>query len=280
MKELQGKVALVTGGARGQGRSHAVALAREGAQIVVVDVLEDMGVVPYELSRQADLDETVRLVEEEDARCLAIKADVRSSEQMNAVAEQAVAEFGSLDILCANAGIWSDAELTEMTDEQWQAVIDVDLTGVFNSIRAAARPMREQGFGRIVATASVGARKGMPTFGNYAAAKWGVIGLIKTAALELAPYRITANALCPAMVRTPMAFENEALYAIFRPDVDQPTTAEIEQITIETQHKIPDPWIEPEEISAAIVYLCSEKARHISGAAIDIAAGLNATWSA
>jgi len=120
----------------------------------------------------------------------------------------------------------------------------------------------------------------MPGMANYAAAKWGVIGLIKTAALELAPYRVTANALCPAMVRTDMAFENEALYKIFRPDLEQPTTADIEQTTLETQHKIPDPWIEPEEISAAIVYLCSDNARHISGAAIDIAAGLNATWSA
>jgi SDR family mycofactocin-dependent oxidoreductase len=280
MKELEGKVALVTGGARGQGRSHAVALAREGAQVVVVDALEDMAVVPYELATQADLEETTRLVEGEGTRCLAIKADVRSSEQMDAAVAQTIEEFGSLDVLCANAGIWSYGELTEMTDEQWKAVIDVDLTGVFNSIRAAARPMREQDWGRIVATASVGGRKGMPGMANYAAAKWGVIGLVKTAALELAPHRVTSNAICPAMVRTDMAFENEPLYAIFRPDVDQPTTAEIEGITIETQHKIPDPWIEPEEISAAILYLCSENARHITGAAIDIAAGLNATWSA
>jgi len=280
MKELEGKVALVTGGARGQGRSHAVALAREGARIVVLDAVEDIEVVPYGLATRADLDETVRLVEQEGVGCVAVEADVRSSEQMDAAVERAVAEWGSLDVLCANAGIWSYAELTEMTDEQWRAVIDVDLTGVFNGIRAAARPMRDQGYGRIVATSSVGGRKGMPGMANYAAAKWGVIGLIKTAALELAPYRVTANALCPAMVRTDMAFENEALYKIFRPDLEQPTTADIEQTTIETQHKIPDPWIEPEEISAAIVYLCSDNARHISGAAIDIAAGLNATWSA
>src|SRR4051794_12420255 len=175
MKELQGKVALVTGGARGQGRSHALALAREGAQIVVTDALEDFAVVPYGLSRQEDLDQTVRLVEQEDVRCLAIKADVRSSEQMEAAVERALSELGSLDILCANAGVWSAAELTEMSDEQWRTVIDINLTGVFNSIRAAARPMREQGSGRIVATSSVGGRAGMHAFGNYAATKWGVI---------------------------------------------------------------------------------------------------------
>lgn len=280
MKELEGKVALVTGGARGQGRSHAVALAREGAQIVVTDALEDLAVVPYPLARQEDLDETARLVEQEDVRCLAIKADVRSSAQMDTAVERAVAELGSLDILCANAGIWSAAELTEMSDEQWQTVIDVNLTGVFHSIRAAARPMREQGSGRIVATASVGGRAGMFAFGNYAATKWGVIGMIKTAALELAPYRVTANAVCPSIVRTDMCFENEALYGIFRPDSEGPTTAEVEQTILEGHHKIPDPWIEPEEISAAIVYLCSERARHISGTAIDITAGLSATWSA
>jgi SDR family mycofactocin-dependent oxidoreductase len=280
MKELDGKVALVTGGARGQGRSHALALAREGAQIVVTDLLEDIGAVPYELSRQADLDETVRLVKAEDVRCLAIQADVRSSEQMDAAVAQAVSELGSLDILCANAGIWSAAELTEMTDEQWQTVIDINLTGVFHSIRAAARPMRDQGFGRIVATSSVAGRMGMHAFGNYVAAKWGVIGLIKTAALELAPYRVTANAVCPATVRTDMCFENEALYRIFNPEAEQPTTAEIEATIVEGLHKIPDPWIEPEEISAAVVYLCSEKARHVSGTAIDISAGLSATWAA
>ena len=280
MKELQGKVALVTGGARGQGRSHALALAREGAQIVVTDALEDFDVVPYELARQEDLDETVRLVEQEDVRCLAIKADVRSSEQMDAAVERAVSDLGSLDILCANAGIWSAAELTEMTDEQWRTVIDVNLTGVFHSIRAAARPMREQGSGRIVATSSVGGRAGMYAFGNYVATKWGVIGLIKTAALELAPYRVTANAVCPSIVKTDMCFENDALYGIFQPDADQPTTAEVEATILEGHHKIPDPWIEPEEISAAIVYFCSERARHVSGTALDITAGLSATWSA
>jgi SDR family mycofactocin-dependent oxidoreductase len=280
MKELQGKVALVTGGARGQGRSHALALAREGAEVVVTDAVEDFAAVPYGLASQEDLDETVRLVEREDVRCLAIKADVRSSEKMEAAVEQTVSELGSLDILCANAGIWAAAELTEMTDQQWQTVIDINLTGVFHSIRAAARPMREQGSGRIVATSSVAGRMGMHAFGNYVAAKWGVIGLVKTAALELAPYQVTANAVCPATVKTDMCFENEALYRLFQPEAEQPTTAGIEQTIVEGLHKIPDPWIEPEEVSATIVYLCSEQAKHISGTAIDISVGLSATWSA
>jgi len=120
----------------------------------------------------------------------------------------------------------------------------------------------------------------MHAFGNSVASKWGVIGLIKTDALELAPHRVTANAVCPATVRTDMCFENEALYALMRPEAAQPTTAEVDETILETLHKIPDAWIEPDEISAAIVYLCSEKARHISGTAIDISVGLSGTWSA
>ncbi len=280
MKELEGKVALITGGARGQGRSHALALAREGAQIVVTDIEEDIVSVPYELARGEDLAETVRLVEEEDVRCLAIKADVRNAAQMDGAVEAAVAEFGSVDILCANAGIWAAAPITEMTDEQWQSVIDVNITGVFNSMRAAARQMVKQEYGRIVATSSIAGRAGMPQFANYAAAKWGVIGLVKTAALELAPYRITANAVCPASVKTPMMFENKSLYQLFLPEVAEPTSAEVEEIVVATMHKIPDAWIEPEEISAAILYLVSERASHVSGTAIDISAGFSATWSA
>jgi SDR family mycofactocin-dependent oxidoreductase len=280
MKELEGKVALITGGARGQGRSHAVTLARAGAQIVLTDIDEDMAAVPYPLSRHEDLEETVGMVEAEDVRCRAIGADVRSSEQMNDAVARAVAEFGSLDILCANAGIWAAAPLTEMTDEQWQTVIDVNITGVFNSIRAAARQMVQQESGRIVATASIAGRAGMMNFGNYVAAKWGVIGLVKTAALELAPHRITANAVCPASVRTPMMFENEPLYELFLPEVEKPTTAEVEEVVSTTLHKMPDAWIEPEEISNTILFLCSDNAKHISGTAIDIAVGMSGTWSA
>lgn len=280
MSQLDGKVALITGGARGQGRTHAIALAREGADVVITDLHEDISPVPYGLASEEDLEETARLVEAEGRRCLALTADVRSSEQMNGAVARAVSDFGRLDVLCANAGIWAASELAEMTDEQWRTVIDINLTGVFNSLRAAARPMIEQGSGRIVATASTAGRSGMANFGNYVAAKWGVIGMVKSAAIELAPHRITVNAVCPACVRTDMMYENHALYDVFCPDLEEPKTSDVEEVILAGLHKLPDPWIEPEEVSDVIVFLASDRGRHITGTGIDITAGVSANWGA
>ena len=280
MSELAGKTALVTGAGRGQGRTHAVALAREGANVVVTDLHQDISPVPYTLASEDDLAETVSLVEAEDVRALSLTVDVRDSAQLEQAAERAVAEFGSLDIVCANAGIWAAADLASMTDEQWKTVIDINLTGVFFTVRAAAHQMVPQGSGRIICTASTAARSGMANFGNYVAAKWGVLGLMKTAALKLAPHGITVNAICPACVKTDMMYENYALYGIFCPDLDEPTTADVEEVIVTGLHKLPDPWIEPEEVSDIVVFLASERGSHITGTGIDITAGLSATWGA
>jgi len=280
MGQLDGKVALITGGARGQGRTHALALAREGAEIAITDLHEDIAPVPYAMASRDDLEETARQVEAEGRRCLALSADVRSAEQMDDAVARTVAELGSVDVLCANAGIWAAAPLAEMSDEQWRAVIDINLTGVFNSLRAAARPMIEQGSGRIIATASTAGRAGMANFGNYVAAKWGVIGMVKSAAIELAPHRITVNAVCPACVKTDMMYENDALYRVFCPELEQPTTADVEEVIVTALHTLPDPWIEPEEISDVIVFLASERGRHITGTGIDVTAGASAGWGA
>lgn len=280
MKELEGKTALVTGAGRGQGRTHAVALAREGANVVVADLHEEISPVPYAMSSEGDLAETVRLVEAEGVKALPMTVDVRDSAQAEASAQRAAAEFGSLDVVCANAGIWAASDLASMSDEQWGTVIDINLTGVFHTVRAAARQMVPQGSGRIICTASTAARSGMANFGNYVAAKWGVLGLMKTAALELAPHGITVNAICPACVKTDMMYENQALYGIFCPDLDQPTTADVEEVILTGLHKLQDPWIAPEEISDVVVYLASERGRHITGTGIDITAGLSATWGA
>ncbi len=280
MKQLEGKTALITGAARGQGRTHAVALAREGANVVVTDLHEEISPVPYKLAVASDLEETVRLVEAEGVKAVPMTVDVRSSDQVNAAADRAVEEFGSLDVACCNAGIWAAEELSKMTDEQWQTVIDINLTGVFNTLRAAAQKMIPQDSGRIICTASTAGRAGMANFGNYVAAKWGVIGMVKSAALELAPNHITVNAICPACVRTDMMYENKALYGVFRPDLEAPTTEDIEGTIMEALHKLPEPWIEPEEISDIVVFLASDKGRHITGTGIDITAGLSATWGA
>jgi SDR family mycofactocin-dependent oxidoreductase len=281
MTNLYGKTALITGAARGQGRTHAVALAKAGANIVCTDLHQpDMESVPYKLSIESDLGETVRQVEAEDARAVSMTVDVRDAGQVDAAAERAVSEFGSLDIVCANAGILSFAPLAEMTDEQWQTVIDINLTGVFNTVRAAARKMIPQESGRIICTSSSSARAGTANFGNYVASKWGVLGMVKSAALELAPHHITVNAICPGVVKTKMMFENQAIYDLFRPELENPTTADVEATIVEAIHKLPEPWIEPEEISDLVVFLASDSGRHITGTGIDITSGLSATWSA
>lgn len=280
MSDLEGKTALITGAARGQGRTHALALAREGVNIVCTDLHEEISPVPYKMAVAGDLAETVRLVEAEGVKALPLTVDVREADQVDAAADRAVEEFGSLDIACANAGIWAAEQLSRMSDEQWRTVIDINLTGVFHTIRAASRKMIDQNSGRIICTSSTAGRGGMANFGNYVAAKWGVLGMVKSAALELAPNRITVNAICPACVRTDMMFENKALYHVFRPDLEDPTTEDIEATIMEALHKLPDPWIEPEEVSDIVVFLASEKGKHITGTGIDITAGLSAVWSA
>lgn len=280
MKDLEGKTALITGAARGQGRTHAVALAKEGVNIVCTDLHEEISPVPYKMAVASDLDETVRLVEAEGVKAAKMTVDVRDPDAVDAAADLAIEQFGSLDIACPNAGIWAAEELAKMTDEQWQTVIDINLTGVFYTVRAAARKMIPQESGRIICTSSTAGRSGMMNFGNYVATKWGVLGLVKTAALELAPHHITVNAICPASVKTDMMFENKALYHVFRPDLEDPTTEEIEETIMEALHKLPEPWIEPEEISDLVVFLASDKGKHITGTGIDITMGLSATWGA
>lgn len=201
--KLDGRVALITGGARGQGRSHAVALAREGADVVVCDDIgEQIGSAGYPLGTGADLAETVELVKGLNRRCLGVKADVHSLPEMQAVAERTVSELGHIDILLANAGIASNSPIAAMTGQQWREMIDVNLTGVFHSFRAVVPHMIDRGFGRIVATSPIVARMGATNSGHYAAAKWGAIGLVKSLALEVAADGITVNAVLPAGVNT------------------------------------------------------------------------------
>ena len=278
MGKLDGKVAVITGGARGQGRAHALTLAREGADIVICDIAAQIDTVPYPMATPADMEETVRLVEDLDRRCVAVQADVRDGAQMQAVAERAMSEFGRIDILLANAGISSTSTVVDMTDEQWRDMIDTNLTGVFNSIRAVLPHMIERRSGRIVATASMAGRVGMPNIAHYVAAKWGVIGLVKSVAMEVAQYGITVNAVCPTTVNTPM-IHNDATYKLFRPDLENPT-ADDALAAFSSLNVLPIPWVEPEDISNAILFLISDDARYITGTAVEVAAGMNASNAA
>jgi SDR family mycofactocin-dependent oxidoreductase len=274
MGKLDGRVALITGGARGQGRSHALTFAREGASIVVCDIAEQVDTVPYALANDAQLAETAKLVEEYDQRCLALKADVRDTAAVQGVVDEAMSEFGRIDILVANHGILSLTTVADMTDEQWNDVIDTDLTGVFKPMRAVIPHMREQGWGRIIATASMAGRTGLPTVAHYCAAKWGVIGLCKSVAREVADRGVTVNCVCPTNVDTDM-IHNQAFYQLFAPGIENPTK---EQVVpgFQSLNAIPVPWIEPKDISEAMLFLASEDARYITGEALHVSAGWNA----
>jgi SDR family mycofactocin-dependent oxidoreductase len=270
---LDGQVAVITGGARGQGRAHAVALAAQGASVVLCDVPGSFASVPYDLASVDDLDETVRLVEKAHGAALAVRADVRGRADVDAVVEQALSRFGRIDIMVANAGITVPGKLWELTDEAWHETIDTNLTGVFHSLRAVLPHMRERRYGRIVVTSSIGGRTGVPNLSHYAATKWAVIGLAKSLALEVADDGITVNVVCPTSVRTPMVL-NETMYRLFAPDVAE-ITDEIVAQRFSGQHPIRRPWIEPEDVSREVVHLVTERG-NITGAVVEIGLGITA----
>jgi SDR family mycofactocin-dependent oxidoreductase len=274
MGRFDGKVVVITGGARGQGRSHALRFAEEGADVAFCDVAAQLKTVPYPMSTPGDLAETVRLVEELDRRCVSATADVRDRGQVDAFVEQARTELGRIDFLLANAGIFTFSTVAEMDDRTWQEMIDTNLTGVFNAMRAVLPTMLEQGYGRIVATSSMAGKVGFANIAHYCAAKWGVIGLVKSVAHEVGGSGITVNAVCPTTVDTTM-IQNEAAYRLFMPDMEHPTREDATP-AFQGLNTIPVPWVETRDISNAMAFLCSDEARYITGETIAVAAGQNA----
>ena len=277
-RPFEGRVAVITGGARGQGRSHAVELARLGADIAICDLCHDMDSVGYALATEDDLAETVRLVEEQGRRCVSTVTDVRDLDGTLAFVEEARDALGSVDILVANAGINALGSICTMGAAEWSETIDTNLTGVFNAMRAAAPHMRRQRWGRIIGISSMMGRSSNPGIPAYVASKWGVIGLVKSVAMELAAFGVTVNAIAPGNVSTPM-IHNDTLYGLMRPDLDRPTREDVEP-GMTALHVQPVPWLEPEEITAAVVFLVSEGARHITGTVIDVDAGASARFTA
>ncbi len=273
MGKLDGKVAVITGGARGQGRSHAVTLAREGANIVICDVCEQLPTVQIPMATEADMAETVRMVEDLDRRCVAIKADVRDGEAMRGVAERAMSEFGRIDILLANAGIASFGGTWEMSDETWNEMIDVNLTGVWQSCKAVIPHMIAGGRGgSIVITSSIAGLKGLSGAAHYVTAKHAVVGLMRTLAIELAPHSIRVNTVHPTNVDTPMV-NNPVLFEAFsggRPGA----TFEDAKPTLQAMNLWPIPWVEAQDISNAILWLVSDDARYVTGVTLPVDLGL------
>lgn len=271
-KTLEGKVAFVTGAARGQGRSHAVRLAQEGADIIAVDICAQIPSMEIPMASKEDLDETVRLVEAEGGRIVASIADVRDGAALTEAVRAGVAEFDRLDIVCANAGIFAltpdEPAGLEERRRHWQDTIDVNLTGVWNTVEATAPIMIEAGNGgAIVLTASTAASKSAANHSlamdAYTAAKHGVVGLMRNLAVDLAPHSIRVNTVHPTGVRTPMV-ENEVVERYVAAD---PGFAKL------VTNSLPVEAVDPVDISNAIVYLVSDAGRYVTGVQLPVDAG-------
>ena len=261
---VAGKVAFVTGAGRGQGRSHAIRLAEEGADIIAVDILSDYETVGYGMSTQADLDETVKAVEALDRRIIASKADVRDLDALRQAVDAGVAQLGKLDIVCANAGICTVQSWDEVTPAVWQDTIDTNLTGVWNTMVAGTPHLIAAGGGSIIATSSTAGIKGLPYFAPYVAAKHGVVGIARTMANELARHQIRVNTVHPTGVDTPMATGLGGLNPLIERDPN------LGPIYLNT---LPVETVDVRDISNAVLFLASDEARYVTGLEFTVDAG-------
>jgi len=282
---LRGKVAVVTGAARGIGRATAIALAQEGANIVGIDISAPVDMRSgVQAASPDELKETGQLVQAAGGRWLGIKLDQRNLPALRAAAVEAEREFGGIDILFANAGIQAFKPLLEMEDEDWHTQIDVNLTGTANSIRAFAPYLVKRGSGRIIVSSSTQGRHGMKNGAAYSASKWGIIGLMKSAALEFGTYGITVNAVVPGLIDTPLTRHKEryaqALQAAGKTPTGSSTDEEEARKVLTAKTPLGVPWIEPEDVAPVVVFLASDAARMVSGATYDVTGGDSANNTA
>ena len=269
---VAGKVAFITGAARGQGRSHAIRLAQEGADIIAVDIAGPVdSVTAYPMATEEDLAETVKEVEALDRRIVARKADVRDPRALTAALDDGVAQLGKLDIVCANAGIFQTQPSLGLADKDWQETIDINLTGVWNTVKVALPHLIANGGGSVILTSSVAGLKAIPNAIHYGAAKHGVIGIMRTVAVEFAQHGIRANSVHPTSVNTIMV-QNESVWGLFDPANPHPTRESAEAV-FTTTNTLPVPWVEPIDISNAVLFLASDEARYITGVTLPVDAG-------
>jgi len=271
MGRVEGKVAFITGAARGQGRSHAVRLAEEGADIIAIDIDRQVKSSIVPTATAEDLAETVKLVEDYGRRIISRTVDVRDLPGLQAVIADAVGELGRLDIICANAGIASSGGTIEMDESIWQEMIDINLTGVWKTVRASVPAMIQAGNGgAVILTSSVAGVEAYPSLGHYVAAKHGVIGLMRTLTIELAPYGIRANAICPTSVDTPMVMHPRA--RSFLTGIENATWEDVGAV-LQPMHALEVPGVHAEDISNIVLFLASDEARYITGTAQLVDAG-------
>ena len=278
MGRLTNKVALISGVARGQGRAHAQRLAAEGVSIIGFDGLCTYDTVPYKQATQEDLDETVRLIEASGGRIYAGRADVRDRAEIERIISAGVAEVGPIDIVVANAGIGINSRpFWEVSQQEWDNVVGVCLTGVWHTVSAAVPSMIAAGKGgSVIMTSSAAAIKAAPQLSPYIAAKTGVIGMMRSMANDLAPYRIRINCVAPTAVPTDFVL-NDRLYQIFSPDSPEPNLEDAKKV-MRSMHPLGEPWIETQDISAAVAYLASDEARFITGIVLPVDLGLSFAW--
>lgn len=265
MGKVEGKVAFITGAARGQGRAHAVTLAREGADIVALDICKNLTYPRYALATVDELEETASLVREYGRTALALIADVRSASEMEAAAQQAIETFGHIDILICNAGIADMALTWDVTEEWWDIMIDVNLKGYWLAVRSIVPQMlKQKRGGRIIMTSSVAGLRGLPGLSHYCASKWGVVGLAKSLAQEVAPFGITVNTLHPTGVNTRLIS-----------GMAEAASIPIQQLIdkLYQDNVIPIQLIDPQDIANAALWLASDEARYVTGQELTIDAG-------
>jgi (+)-trans-carveol dehydrogenase len=271
---VEGKVAFVTGAALGQGRSHAVRLAQEGADIIAIDVCKPIvenTTIPA--ATPEDLAETADLVKSHNRRIFTAEVDVRDYDAMKAAVDTGVEQLGRLDIIVANAGIGNGGDtLDQCSEHDWQEMIDINLSGVWKSVKAGVPHLISGGNGgSIVLTSSVGGLKAYPHCGNYVAAKHGVVGIMRSFAVELGQHMIRVNSVHPTHVSTGMIM-NEGTWKMFRPDLENPGPDDMAPIC-QMFHTLPIPWVDPIDISNAVLFFVSDEARYITGVTLPIDAG-------
>ncbi len=267
---VQGKVAFITGAARGQGRSHAIRLAAEGADIIAVDIAGPVAsVTAYPPATEADLAETVQQVKALDRRIIAHKADVRDATALGAALADGVAQLGRLDIVVANAGVYQPRPTLELADADWRETIDINLTGVWNTAKVALPYLIAGGGGSIVLTSSLLGLIGVAGSIHYVAAKHGMVGIMRSLAVEFAQHNIRVNSLHPTTVNTLM-IQNEQVWNSFDPANPTPESA---AVAMQATNALPVPWVEPVDVSNAVLFLASDEGRYITGVTLPVDAG-------
>lgn len=271
-RRFEGKVVFVSGVARGQGRNHAIRFAQEGAHIIGFDLCHDLEHAPYPLATEEDLAETVRLVEAAGGAMHAEVADVRDWDAVKRVSKAGLERFGRIDVVLANAGTYAPMPVQFVGVDSWNETIDINLNGVFLTVKAGIRAMVERNEGgAVVITSSTAGLKGFYGAPAYNAAKHGVVGLMRSLALELAPNQIRVNSVHPTSVGTPMIL-NEVFPKLVRMDLPDPGVDDAAEF-LRTMQPMDVPWIDPDDVSNAVLFLSSDEARYITGTTLAVDAG-------